>query len=83
MFRPRLPNEEFVAGGVHVRTAPHAHTQGVYLDPFTVIFYGLEIFRCKTAQFCATRRESEMAETPGIRNGAQARENARKNSFLS
>jgi hypothetical protein len=24
---------------------------------------------CKTRQFCATRRESEMAETPSVRNG--------------
>lgn len=38
---------------------------------------------CKTAQFCATRRESEMAETPSVRNGVQASENGRKNSFLN
>jgi hypothetical protein len=29
-------------------------------------------------QFCATQRESEMAETPSVRNVAQARENVRK-----
>ena len=38
---------------------------------------------CKTAQFCATRRESEMAETPSVRNGVQAGENGRKNSSLN
>jgi hypothetical protein len=38
---------------------------------------------CKTAQFCATRRESEMAETPSVRNCVQASENGRKNSFLN
>jgi hypothetical protein len=26
---------------------------------FTVVFYGLRIFGCKTAQFRVTRRESE------------------------
>jgi hypothetical protein len=31
---------------------------------FTVVFYGLQIFCCKRAQFCVTQRESEMAETP-------------------
>ena len=29
---------------------------------FTVVFYGLKIFDCKTAQFCATRCECETAE---------------------
>jgi hypothetical protein len=29
------------------------------------------------------RRKSEMAETPSIRNGVQAGENPRKNSFLN
>jgi hypothetical protein len=42
-----------------------------------------QYFRCKTVQFCATWRESEMAEAPSIRNGTQALENARKNSFLN
>jgi hypothetical protein len=46
-------------------------------------FYGLKIFGCKTAQFSATRRESEMAETRSVRNGAQAGENPRKNSLLN
>jgi len=31
---------------------------------FTVVFYGLGKFCCKRVQFCATQRESEMAETP-------------------
>ena len=50
---------------------------------FSGILYGPKIFTCKTAQFCATRRESEMAEIPGVRNGVQAGENERKNSFLN
>lgn len=54
-----------------------------YLDPFTVVFYGLQNFRCKTAQFCVTPRKSEMAETPSLRNGAQACEYTRKKSFLN
>ena len=37
----------------------------------------------KTAQFCVTLRESEMAETPSVSNAAQAGENTRKNSFLN
>jgi hypothetical protein len=49
---------------------------------FTVIFYGQKIFWCKTAQFCARRRESEMTESPSFCNGAQARENKRKKLFL-
>ena len=47
-----------------------------------VVFYGLTIFACKTAQFCVALRESEMAETPSVSNAAQAGENTRKNSFL-
>src|SRR5438034_10711200 len=50
---------------------------------FTVVFYGVKCFLCKTAQLCATRRESEMAGTPSVRNGAQGCENARKKSFLN
>jgi hypothetical protein len=50
---------------------------------FTVIFYGLKYFVCKTAQFGAMRRKSQLAEIPSVRNGAQASENARKNSFLN
>jgi hypothetical protein len=50
---------------------------------FTVVFYGLKLFLRKTAQFCATRCESEMAEAPSVRNSAQASENVRKNSFLN
>jgi hypothetical protein len=29
---------------------------------FTVIFYGARCFVCKMAQFCVTRRKSEMAK---------------------
>jgi hypothetical protein len=52
-------------------------------EVFHGLFYGLKIFRCKTAQFCVTPCESEMAETPNVRNGAQAGENTRKKSFLN
>jgi len=44
---------------------------------FHGLFYGLRNFRCKTAHFCATRRESETTETPGVSNAAQASKNAR------
>lgn len=50
---------------------------------FTVVFYGLRIFDCKTAQLCGTQRECGMAETPSTRNGAQRSENTRKNSVLN
>jgi hypothetical protein len=50
---------------------------------FYGLFYGLKILACKTAQFCATRRESEMAETPSVRNPVQRGENERKKSFLN
>jgi hypothetical protein len=43
----------------------------------------LKSFWCKTAQFCVTRRECQMAETPSVDNGAQADENPRKNSLLN
>jgi hypothetical protein len=48
-----------------------------------VSFYGLKYFWCKTAQFCATQSESEIAETSSVRNGAQRRENPRNNCFLN
>jgi len=38
----------------------HARTRK---DSFTVVFYGSKTLCCKTAQFCVTQRESEMAET--------------------
>jgi hypothetical protein len=41
---------------------------------FTVIFYGSKNFGCKITQFCATRRESQMVETPSVSNTAQADE---------
>jgi hypothetical protein len=46
-------------------------------------FYGLRNFCCKTAQFCTTPRESEMAEAPGVSNAAQACENEGKTPFLN
>jgi hypothetical protein len=58
----------------------HARLRGL---AFHCLFYGLRIFHCKTAQFCATRRESELLETPGVSDAAQAGENTRKNSFLN
>jgi hypothetical protein len=55
-----------------------------YADPpFTVIFYGLTIFSCKTAQRSVTQRECRMAELPSVSVAAQRSENARKNSFLN
>jgi len=45
---------------------------------FTVIFYGSAIFGCKAAEFCAMRREFDMAEIPSFRYGAQRSENKRK-----
>jgi hypothetical protein len=50
---------------------------------FYGLFYGRMKFCCKTAQFCATLRESEMAGTPSVRDAAQGFENPRKNSFLN
>jgi phosphosulfolactate phosphohydrolase-like enzyme len=58
----------------------HAHALA---GAFTVIFYGLRNFCCKTVQLCATQRESEMTETPSVRNAAQAGEKGRKNSFFN
>jgi hypothetical protein len=41
-----------------------ARGKGAPLDKdfFTVVFYGPKILRRKTAQFCVTRRKSEMAK---------------------
>jgi hypothetical protein len=50
---------------------------------FTVVFYGSTIFCCKTAQFCARQRESDMSKTPSVRNAAQAGENERKKPPLN
>jgi hypothetical protein len=50
---------------------------------FTVVFYGLRIFDCKTAHFCGTQRECGMPETPSFRDAVQRTENTRKNSFLN
>jgi hypothetical protein len=48
---------------------------------FTVVFYGLKLFRCKLAQFCATRCESYWSRLPSVRDGAQQNKNTRKNSL--
>jgi hypothetical protein len=37
----------------------------------------------KTAQFCAMRRESEMAEIPSVSNAVQRSENKRKKPLLN
>jgi hypothetical protein len=50
---------------------------------FTVVFYGLKIFCCKTVQLCVTPCECGMAGLPSIRDAAQRSENTRKNSFLN
>jgi hypothetical protein len=57
----------------------HARTRE---DSFTVVFYGSKTFCCKTAQFCVTQREPEMAET-SLGNGAQADEKPRKKPLLN
>jgi hypothetical protein len=49
---------------------------------FTVVFYGLRKSRCKTAQFCVTRYEYLMTETPSICDAVQRSENTHKISFL-
>jgi hypothetical protein len=50
---------------------------------FTVVFYGLTIFGCKTVQLCATRCEWHCSGLPGRRKAVQQSENARKTSFLN
>jgi hypothetical protein len=50
---------------------------------FTVVFYDLEIFGCKTAQLCATRRECETPTSRSIRNGLQRCENLRNSLGLN
>jgi hypothetical protein len=54
----------------------------IHRAKFTVVFYGLEIFGCKTVQFCVTRRDCGMAETPSVRDDVQRSGNTRENSFL-
>ena len=54
-----------------------------FWSTFTVVFYGQRKFCCKTAQFCVTRRECEMTETPRVRHSAECCDNMRKNSFLN
>ena len=50
---------------------------------FTVVFYGVKIFCCKTAQLSVTQRECGMAKTPNVSNCVQHCENRRKNSLLN
>src|SRR5947208_6520190 len=50
---------------------------------FTVVFYGLRSFGCKTAQLCVTHREWLTTETPSISVTVQRSENTRKKSFLN
>jgi len=52
-------------------------------DRFTVGFYGLRIFGCKTLQLCASRCEWHCSRLPSNRNAVQQSENARKNSVLN
>jgi hypothetical protein len=44
---------------------------------FTVVFYGVKIFCCKTAQLSVTQRECGMAKTPNVSNCVQHCENRR------
>jgi len=50
---------------------------------FTVVFYGVRNFCCKTTQSCATQRQSKMAEIPSVRNDVQRCENTRKKFFFN
>ena len=50
---------------------------------FTVVFYGVKKFCCKTPQLCVTQCECLATETPSVRNGAQACENTRKKFSLN
>jgi hypothetical protein len=59
------------------------HSARTRARSFTVVFYVVKSFGCKTAQFRVTRRECEMAETPSAGKATQAGENARKNSVLN
>jgi len=52
-------------------------TASAHTTPFTVVFYVVKSFWCMTTQFCVTRRECAMAETPSVGNGAQVDENPR------
>jgi len=45
---------------------------------FTVVFHGLRIFGCKTAQLSETQREWLTTEAPSIRETVQRNENTRK-----
>jgi hypothetical protein len=53
------------------------------IQRFTVVFYGVRIFGCKTAHLSVTPRECGMAETPSVGNDVQRCENKRKNSVLN
>jgi hypothetical protein len=53
------------------------------LNFFTVVFYGLRIFACKTTQFCATRCERYWSGTPGIRKAMQSSEIMRNSLGLN
>ena len=66
-------------GGSKRRTACNDKTA----QAFHGCFYGLRNFCRKTAQFCATRRESDTAESPSVGNGAQACENVRNSLGLN
>jgi len=44
---------------------------------FTVASTVRQIFCCKTAQFCATLRETQTAETPSVGDAVQRSENTR------
>jgi len=50
---------------------------------FTVVFYGLRIFCCKTAQSRVTACEFLTTELPSVRDAVQRSESARRNSFLN
>ena len=43
---------------------------------FTVVFYNLRVFGCKTVQVCVMQREYRLSEIPSVRNAAQTGEKA-------
>jgi hypothetical protein len=49
----------------------------------TVVFYGLKIFACKTAQFSVTQRECRMAEAPSVSDTVQRSEKPRNSLVLN
>jgi hypothetical protein len=69
------------------RNSSHARAKAsgkrIFAPAFTVFFYGLRNFCCKTMQFCATPRECPTTELPSVRNAAQSSEMIRNSLGLN